>query len=67
MGSGLLRSVGVTIETELGEAGRLAGVDDVLDAGAAAWTARRYLRGVARSLPSTPERFSDGIACAIWT
>lgn len=63
----LLAAEGIVIETELGEAGRLAGVDDVLDAGAAAWTARRFSRGAARSLPSTPERFSDGIACAIWT
>ena len=62
----LLRSEGLTIESELGEVGRLAGVDDVLDAGAAAWTAQRFARGVARSRPSTPERFSDGIACAIW-
>lgn len=63
---GLLRAEGITIAGDLGEAGRLAAVDDVLDAGAAAWTARRHLRGVARSLPSTPERFSDGIPCAIW-
>jgi len=64
---GLLRAEGLVMQGGLGEAGRLAGVDDVLDAGAAAWTARRYLDGVARSLPSTPQRFSDGIACAIWT
>lgn len=63
----LLRSGGLTIDSELGEVGRLAGVDDVLDAGAAAWTAQRYARRVARSRPSPPERFSDGIACAIWT
>lgn len=64
---GLLRSEGLVIEGDLDEPGRLAAVDDVLDAGAAAWTARRFTRGVARSLPATPERFSDGIACAIWT
>ena len=63
----LLRSGGLTIDSELGEVGRLAGVDDVLDAGAAAWTAQRYARRVARSRPSPPERFSDWIACAIWT
>ncbi len=63
----LLAAWGLTIDGELGGAGRLAAVDDVLDAGAAAWTAQRYLRGTARSLPNTPERFSDGIACAIWT
>jgi len=63
----LLTTEGMLIDGDLGEAGRLAAVDDVLDAGAAAWTAQRYLRGTARSLPSPPERFSDGIACAIWT
>jgi predicted RNase H-like nuclease len=43
------------------------GVDDVLDAAAVAWTAVRVARGVARHLPDPPERFSDGIDCAIWT
>lgn len=63
----LLAAEGLAIDGELGDAGRSAGVDDVLDAGAAVWTSWRYHRGAARSLPATPERFSDGIACAIWT
>jgi len=44
----------------------MAAVDDVLDAAAAAWTARRYANGQAQSMPGTPEVFSDGIECAIW-
>lgn len=40
--------------------------DDVLDACAAAWTAARRTTGLARSLPETPETFSDGIPAAIW-
>ena len=41
------------------------GVDDALDACAAAWTARRVATGEALSLPEPPERFSDGIDAAI--
>ena len=39
---------------------RGAGLDDVLDAAAVAWTARRVLAGEARRLPDPPEVFSDG-------
>ncbi|MFI5068890.1 MAG: DUF429 domain-containing protein [Streptosporangiales bacterium] len=39
----------------------------MLDAAVVAWTARRVAAGAARSLPHPPERFSDGIPCAIWT
>jgi predicted RNase H-like nuclease len=40
-------------------------LDDVLDAAAAAWSAHRIARGLARSLPSPPEQFG-GRAVAIW-
>jgi predicted RNase H-like nuclease len=40
--------------------------DDLLDACAVAWTARRYAAGAAYSLPDPPELFSDGIPAAIW-
>jgi predicted RNase H-like nuclease len=46
--------------------GRGYGVDDLLDACAAAWTARRYAGGEAVPLPEPPEVFSDGIPAAIW-
>lgn len=43
-----------------------AAVDDVLDAGVVAWTARRVCLGEAISLPDPPEVFSDGLPAAIW-
>jgi predicted RNase H-like nuclease len=62
----LLARAGISIEGDLGAAGRMAGVDDVLDAAAAAWSARRFARKEAVSLPDPPEVFSDGIPSAIW-
>lgn len=41
-------------------------VDDLLDACAVAWSARRVARGVAECLPDPPEVFSDGVPAAIW-
>ena len=40
-------------------------VDDVLDACAVAWTARRHATGESRRFPDPPEVFSDGIEAAI--
>lgn len=51
----------------LGDAGDRAGVDDVLDAAAAAWSARRLVRGEGMSLPDPPEVDPEsGRAVAIW-
>jgi len=63
----LLGAAGIEVSGDLGLSGRQAGVDDVLDAAAVAWTAARVARGTARCVPDPPERFSDGIAAAIWT
>jgi predicted RNase H-like nuclease len=63
----LLAQAGIVLDGDLGLAGEQAGVDDVLDAAAAAWTARRVSHGSARRLPPSPEFFSDGIPTAIWT
>jgi len=63
----LLAQAGIVLDGDLGLAGDQAGVDDVLDAAAAAWTARRVSDGSARCLPPSPEVFSDGIPAAIWT
>ncbi len=63
----LLAAEGIVLTGDLGLAGRQVGVDDVLDAAAVAWTARRVAAGIARRLPAEPERFSDGVDCAIWT
>lgn len=46
--------------------GALASVDDVLDAGVAAWTALRIARGVAHCFPPQPEHDENGRAIAIW-
>jgi predicted RNase H-like nuclease len=63
----LLAAAGIVLPADLGEAGLRAGMDDVLDAAAAAWSARRFARGEAERVPAEPEVFSDGVDCAIWT
>ena len=63
----LLAEAGIEIPDDLGQAGSRAAVDDVLDAAAAAWTARRVAHGQASSMPDQPEIFSDGLPAAIWT
>ncbi|RYZ25766.1 MAG: DUF429 domain-containing protein, partial [Propionibacteriaceae bacterium] len=40
--------------------------DDVVDAGACAWSALRLARGTARSLPDPPQELPDGRTAAIW-
>lgn len=62
----LLADAGITVAGELVPAGATAAEDDVLDAAAAAWAARRVARGEARPMPDPPEVFSDGLPCAIW-
>jgi len=63
----LLAASGIDLTGDLALGGQRVGVDDVLDAAAVAWTARRVAAGTARRLPAEPERFSDGVDCAIWT
>lgn len=62
----LLADRGVVLDGDLGLAGHDVAVDDVLDAAAVAWTARRYVTGEARSLPDPPEVCADGWPAAIW-
>lgn len=50
---------------DLGPAGGRAATDDVIDAAAAAWTARRCAAGRAERLPTEPERFAIGPPAAI--
>jgi predicted RNase H-like nuclease len=59
-----LRSVGLEVPAYLRGQGYAA--DDLVDACAVAWTARRYADGTAYSLPDPPEVFSDSIPAAIW-
>jgi hypothetical protein len=51
----LADTAGIVLPDDLGPAGRAAAVDDVLDAAAAAWTARRVAHGQARPLPDPPD------------
>ncbi|MFC6155667.1 DUF429 domain-containing protein [Kribbella jiaozuonensis] len=62
----LLAGVGMGVVGDIGLAGEVAGVDDVLDAAAAAWSAGRYAEGRARAYPNPPETFADGSSAAIW-
>lgn len=48
------------------EVGAVVGVDDMIDAAAAAWSAARLLAGAARSFPDPPELDSAGRQIAIW-
>lgn len=49
-----LSGQGIVVPDDIGPGGRLAGADDVLDAAAVAWTARRVAAGTARSFPDPP-------------
>jgi predicted RNase H-like nuclease len=61
-----LLGAGINVDAVGGPAGRRASVDDMLDAAAAAWTARRLLTGSARSFPDPPGSGSNGRPVAIW-
>jgi predicted RNase H-like nuclease len=62
---GLLREHDLTVDIDLGPAGTKAAVDDVLDAVAAAWSARRIADGKAKRLPEA-KIHESGKAPAIW-
>ena len=65
-GAALRRQLLATEGIVVPELPRPARPDDLLDACAVAWTARRYLAGEASSYPAEPEVFSDGLPAAIW-
>lgn len=60
-----LAEAGIVVPNDLQGAGRAA-ADDVLDAAAAAWSARRIATGRASTLPDPPQRSADGRPIAIW-
>ncbi len=66
-----LAAEGIVLGPDLGPGLARAGVDDVIDAAAVAWTARRYVAGQAVSRPAAPEmlRGAQGktIRAAIWS
>ena len=62
----LLRQAGIDLPGSLGVADA-AGIDDVVDAAAAAWSARRIAKGQARAFPDKPkQRDRTGRVIAIW-
>lgn len=61
-----LIDVGIVVPDDLGEVDQV-GVDDILDAAIAAWSARRIARGQARSFPAAPtQQDASGRTIAIW-
>lgn len=61
-----LGQTGISLR-DIGEAGHMAGVDDVLDAAVAAWSAARLHCGTAISLPDPPEHDPHSqLSMAIW-
>lgn len=62
----LLVGAGIELPDDLGNVNGV-GVDDVLDAAAAAWSARRIAQGQARSFPDPPTQCdASGRVLAIW-
>lgn len=61
----LLDAAGIRLDALVGTTGTAA-PDDVIDAAAAAWTARRLVEGTAVSFPDPPQRTPAGPAAAIW-
>ncbi|WP_151083494.1 DUF429 domain-containing protein [Nocardioides cynanchi] len=59
-----LRGAGVTCPPYVAKQGY--GADDLADACAVAWSARRVATNLADSLPDPPETLADGIPAAIW-
>jgi predicted RNase H-like nuclease len=61
-----LLAVGIDLDQVTGNGAIMSATDDMLDAGAAAWTAKRLLEGAAQSLPHPPEIDAAGRNIAIW-
>lgn len=61
----LLARHGIVLPDELGDLVDAA-PDDVLDAAAAAWSARRFSAGLATSVPETPTQFDGRRPICIW-
>jgi predicted RNase H-like nuclease len=61
----LLAGASIRLPDDLAAAG-VVPADDILDAAAAAWSARRIASGEASSMPSPPESGAAGLPMAIW-
>ncbi len=62
----LLKDEGIVVPYGIEKSLKGASTDDVLDAAAMAWSARRIAHGKGVSLPAEPEVFSGGWPSAIW-
>jgi len=62
----MLERHGIPLDVVDPRVGARVPVDDLLDAAAAAWTARRVRTGSARSLPDPPQPGPRGGSIAIW-
>ena len=60
-----LAEQGIVVPADIGPGGS-AGIADVLDACAVAWTAQRIANGSAQSLPDPPQQGIGGHPVAIW-
>jgi predicted RNase H-like nuclease len=58
--------LGAVLECAAELAGTSASLDDVLDASAAAWTARRHARGEAHRIPDEPPLDRRGLRMEMW-
>jgi predicted RNase H-like nuclease len=61
-----LNDAGLNLDDVRGEAATRAGVDDMLDAAVAAWSARRVLDGCAVIFPESAPMGPGGRPVAIW-
>jgi predicted RNase H-like nuclease len=61
-----LADEGIVVPDDIGAAGQTAAADDVLDAAAVAWTARRIVDGEAVSFPDPPVDLGGDRYQAIW-
>lgn len=62
----LLDGEGIALPDDIEAGLKPAATDDIHDAAAMAWTARRVAQGTVRRMPALEERFIDGIDSAIW-
>jgi hypothetical protein len=63
----ILADHGLTTQGPMLPGGANAGVDDVLDAAIATWSASRLAAGIGQSFPTHPDQFSPGgRPIAIW-
>jgi len=61
-----LKEAGIDVDEITDRAGESAGVDDLLDAAVAAWSADRIERGIAESIPPRAKRYSVSAGLTIW-